>query len=247
MALSGDFDISLELDVLHMEPCRPQDESVVLLQTEFNDKRKVNSEVKFSIHNGGDRKAETQQRRIRGDGTFNYQEIVSRPQVHRQPAETGSPRRCDLSDFPGEPDSPPEILGAMKMGTDPVPSGLLRHPYSHRRRQSQDNHPLQVTDYSGGEDRGRLDGLQPECGVLLHLSGNIKPVAEFVRIPHRVRILTNPATCSDGAIRSDVEEAGLRGTAICGRQFISVPEWDTGPIHYVQDCRLITRSVMATF
>ena len=126
LALKGDFDISLELDVLHMEPCRPNDESVVLLQAEFNDKRKSNSEVKFSIHHGGDRKAETQQRRIRGDGTFNYQEIVSRPESTASLLRLA--RRGDViyQIFQSEPDSPPEVLGAMKMGTDPVPSGLLR-------------------------------------------------------------------------------------------------------------------------
>lgn len=126
VALTGDFDISLELDVLHMEPCKPQDESVVLLQAEFNDKRKSNSEVKFSIHNGGDKKAETQQRRIRGDGTFNYQEIVSRPETTASLLRLA--RRGDViyQIFQAEPDSPPEILGAMKMTTDPVPSGMLR-------------------------------------------------------------------------------------------------------------------------
>ena len=126
VALAGDFDISLELDVLHMEPCKPNDESVVLLQTEFNDKRKSNSEVKFSIHNGGDRKAETQQRRIRGDGTFNYQEIVSRPEATATLLRLA--RRGDViyQIFQSDPDSSPEVLGAMKMGTDPVPLGLLR-------------------------------------------------------------------------------------------------------------------------
>ena len=126
VSIAGDFDISLELDVLHMEPCKKSDESVVLLQAEFNDARKSNSEVKYSIHNGGDTKAETQQRRIRGDGTFNYQEIVSRP------AETASllrlARRGDViyQIFRGKPDAPPEVLGAMKIGTDPVPLGMLR-------------------------------------------------------------------------------------------------------------------------
>lgn len=126
LALDGDFDISLELDVAHMEPCKMGDESVVLLQAEFNDKRKSNSEVKFSIHHGGDRKAETQQRRIRGDGTFNYQEIVSRPETTASLLRLA--RRGDViyQIFQGEPDSPPQILGAMKMGTDPVPLGLLR-------------------------------------------------------------------------------------------------------------------------
>lgn len=126
VALSGDFDISLELDVLHMEPSKPQDESVVLLQAEFNDKRKSNSEVKFSIHNGGDKKAETQQRRIRGDGTFNYQEIVSRPKTTASLLRLA--RRSDViyQIFQAERDSPPEILGAMKMTTDPIPSGMLR-------------------------------------------------------------------------------------------------------------------------
>jgi hypothetical protein len=126
VALSGDFDISLELDVLHMEPSKAQDESVVLLQAEFNDKRKSNSEVKFSIHNGGDKKAETQQRRIRGDGTFNYQEIVSRPETTASLLRLA--RRGDViyQIFQAEPDSPPEILGAMKMTADRIPSGFLR-------------------------------------------------------------------------------------------------------------------------
>ncbi|MFO0998932.1 MAG: DUF1583 domain-containing protein [Planctomycetaceae bacterium] len=126
VALEGDFDISLELDVLHMEPSKLHDESVVLLQAEFNDKRKSNSEVKFSIHHGGDTKAETQQRRIRGDGTFNYQEIVSRPETTARLLRLA--RRGDViyQIFQSKPDTPAEVLGAMKMGTDPVPLGLLR-------------------------------------------------------------------------------------------------------------------------
>jgi hypothetical protein len=126
LTLKGDFDISLELNVLHMEPCQMYDESVVLLQTEFKDKRQSVSEVKYAIHHGGDRKAETQQRRIRGDGTFNYQEIVSRPETTASLLRLA--RRGDViyQIFQGKADSPPQVLGAMKIGTDPVQSGLLR-------------------------------------------------------------------------------------------------------------------------
>ena len=126
VALAGDFDISLELDVLQMEPSTLHGESVVLLQTEFNDKRKSNSEVKFAIHHGGDRKAETQQRRVRDDGTFNYQEIVSRPAATASLLRLARRGNVIYQIFQGKADSPPEVLGAMKMGTDPVPFGLLR-------------------------------------------------------------------------------------------------------------------------
>ena len=56
----GDFDISLVLDVLTLEPCAVGNESTVLLQTEFNDARKSVSEVKYSIDSEGNRQAETQ-------------------------------------------------------------------------------------------------------------------------------------------------------------------------------------------
>ncbi len=126
LALEGDFDVSLELEVLHMEPSKKYDESVVLLQTEFNDSRKLVSEVKYSIHHGGDRRSETQLRRVRKDGTFNYQELVSRPDSTATLLRLA--RRGDIiyQIIRAEPNSPEEILSVMKIGTDPVPSGFLR-------------------------------------------------------------------------------------------------------------------------
>ncbi len=77
VSFEGDFDISLNIEVLQLEPSKAGDESTVLLQTEFNDALKSVSEIKYSIDTDGHRTAETQRRRARPDGSLDYQELQS--------------------------------------------------------------------------------------------------------------------------------------------------------------------------
>lgn len=124
--LHGDFDASLELDVVHLEPCVQYNESCVFLVAEFQDVRKSTSETKYAIHSEGDRKAETQLRRIRRGGDFDYQELVSRRAENATLLRLA--RRGDVvyQIFQSEDQATPELLGAMKIGDGPVSSGYLR-------------------------------------------------------------------------------------------------------------------------
>ena len=124
--IEGDFDIALELDVLHIEPCLLHNESCVFLQAEFRDKRQTTIEAKFSIHNAGDRKAETQLRRVRRDKTFDYQELVSQPSDDATLLRLA--RRGDViyQIFQNSQQKLPVVLGAVQIGREPVLPGDLR-------------------------------------------------------------------------------------------------------------------------
>lgn len=124
--LHGDFDVSLEVDVVHLEPCVQYNESCVFLVAEFQDVRKSTSETKYAIHSEGDRKAETQLRRVRRGGDFDYQELVSRRAENATMLRLA--RRGDVvyQIFQSEDQATPEVLGAMKIGSGPVSSGYLR-------------------------------------------------------------------------------------------------------------------------
>jgi hypothetical protein len=124
--LHGDFDVSLEVDVVHLEPCVQYNESCVFLVAEFQDVRKSTSETKYAIHSEGDRKAETQLRRVRRGGDFDYQELVSRRAENATLLRLA--RRGDVvyQIFQSEDQATPEVLGAMKIGSGPVSSGYLR-------------------------------------------------------------------------------------------------------------------------
>ena len=124
--IEGDFDISLELEILQIEPCMLHNESCVFLQTEFRDKRQTTIEAKFSIHNAGDRKAETQLRRMRRDKSFDYQELVSQPSDDAKLLRLA--RRGDVvyQVFQNSTQKSPIVLGAVQIGREPVIPGDLR-------------------------------------------------------------------------------------------------------------------------
>ena len=124
--IEGDFDIALELDVLHMEPCLQYNESCVFLQTEFRDKRQTSIETKFAIHHASDRKAETQLRRVRRDKTFDYQKQVSQPSDDATLLRLA--RRGDViyQIFQNSTQKIPVVLGALQIGREPVLPGDLR-------------------------------------------------------------------------------------------------------------------------
>lgn len=124
--LHGDFDAALEVDIVHLEPCAQYNESCVFLVAEFQDVRKSTSETKYAIHGEGERKAETQLRRARRGGDFDYQELVSRRAENATLLRLA--RRGDIvyQIFQSEDEATPEVLGAMKIGTEPVSSGYLR-------------------------------------------------------------------------------------------------------------------------
>ena len=126
VSFEGDFDVSLNLEVLHLEPSKVADESTVLLQAEFDDALKSVSEIKYSIDSDGHRAVETQRRRARLDGTLDHQELQTAKASSAKLLRLA--RRGDLiyQIFQESPDTDPIVLGAMMIGTDPVPEGFLR-------------------------------------------------------------------------------------------------------------------------
>jgi len=122
----GDFDIALELDVIHMEPCDAGGESCVLLQTEFNDSLKSVSEIKYSIHSDGQRAAETQIRRARPDGSLAFDELQTTKATGATLLRLARRGAIIYQIFQASKQTKPEVLGAMIIGTDPVPDGFLR-------------------------------------------------------------------------------------------------------------------------
>lgn len=124
--IEGDFDIALDLEVVHLEACKLYDESCIHLVAEFRDARQSTIETKFSIHNQGDRKAETQLRLLRRQGHQEFRELVSQsaPDV----VLLRLARRGDVvyQVFQSSTDKSPFILGAVKLGREPVLPGDLR-------------------------------------------------------------------------------------------------------------------------
>ncbi len=126
LALQGDFDATLELDVLRLEPCEKNQESTVFIQTEFADDAGTAVETKYSITSTGFRAAETQIRKRTAGGGFAFQELQS-----KQSANAALLRVCRRGEsayfiFQEAPDKPPEILGSVKVGRTPIPKGFLR-------------------------------------------------------------------------------------------------------------------------
>ncbi len=126
LGFEGDFDISLSLEVLQLEPSKDGDESTVLLQTEFLDPKKSAIEMKFSTNSMNELAAETQLRSLRADGTFDYRE--------RQTSRAGQAILLRLARrdgivyqvFQESKESAPVILDQMEIGKYPVPPGFMR-------------------------------------------------------------------------------------------------------------------------
>ncbi len=83
-------------------------------------------EIKYSIHSDGQRAAETQIRRVRPDGSLAYQELQTTKAAGATLLRLA--RRGDIiyQIFQESDKTKPEVLGAMIIGTDPVPDGFLR-------------------------------------------------------------------------------------------------------------------------
>ena len=126
MTIEGDFDISLHIDILKLDPAAKGDDSAVLLQTEFQDVRASASEIKFSIDANGQHAIETFLRRKRSDNTVDVQrnESLNVPTV----SVLRLARRGDLiyQVFRESDGEPAVILGAMTVGGDPLSDGFLR-------------------------------------------------------------------------------------------------------------------------
>ena len=84
------------------------------------------SEIKYSIDTDGHRTAETQRRRARPDGSLDYQELQSSKASAAKLLRLTRRGAVIYQIFQESEKSTPIVLGAMTIGTDPVPDGFLR-------------------------------------------------------------------------------------------------------------------------
>ncbi|QDU38075.1 hypothetical protein Mal4_23950 [Maioricimonas rarisocia] len=126
LSLDGDFDLTLELDVLKLEAAAANQESTVYLQAELNDERGTAVETKYSISSSGRREVEVQLRRRKPDGEFRFDEL-SRTQsdtIH----ELRLARRDDIVYFifRDKPGNHPIVLSRVRAGDGPVLETFVR-------------------------------------------------------------------------------------------------------------------------
>ncbi|MFG0331825.1 MAG: DUF1583 domain-containing protein [Maioricimonas sp. JB049] len=126
VGLEGDFDISLELDVLKLEQVEASHESTVYLETETAGRNGTSVQTKYSIDSSGRRDVEVQLRRREPNGEFRYLELnrTESDQIH----ELRLARRGDVAwfMFRPRPESRPLILSRLRLGSDPVLEGFCR-------------------------------------------------------------------------------------------------------------------------
>lgn len=126
IGLEGNFDVSLDLDVLHLERPAANQESTVYLQTEFDDERRTAVEAKFAITPSGIRAVEMQLNRRNRAGSMDYQELASRQvEAVRQLRLARRDGILYLLFRPGE-NAPSQVLARAEVGDAPVPPTFLR-------------------------------------------------------------------------------------------------------------------------
>jgi hypothetical protein len=126
LGLEGDFDVSLALDVLHLEPPKANSESTVYLQTGFQDAAQTEVEVKYSVSPSGVRAAEFQLNTKNPDGSTSYQELSTRQSDPVRQLRLA--RRGGILYLMYQPASAalPEILARAEVGTADVPAAHMR-------------------------------------------------------------------------------------------------------------------------
>ena len=124
--VTGDFDVSLDMDIEKLENASPGGESVVCLQAEFRNESKSFIEAKFAKSEQGRTTGEIQDRRLNEDGSFEYAEVASVP--------VGNANQLRLARRDGvvyflvrdTDDFEPKILGRLEVGDSPIRRGDLR-------------------------------------------------------------------------------------------------------------------------
>ena len=126
MQIEGDFDISLDLEILQIEKAAPGHETSVYLETELKDPLQTAIRMAISVDSTGQRNAEMQMRRHRPDGGISHQILNSREAAtihHLRLARRGS---IVYLLFQDAPENQPQIAATAEVGTEPVPATFLR-------------------------------------------------------------------------------------------------------------------------
>ena len=125
IGLQGDFDITLELDVPKLEPTADGEESVVFLEVEIGGAAGPRIDAKYAISQRGVPNAELQVRTVGSLGQARYMELGSLP--FKSIGQLRIARRGETAYvLCQEQARPPQLLGRLDVGRDPIPIGGLR-------------------------------------------------------------------------------------------------------------------------
>lgn len=122
----GDFDVSLEFEVLNLEPAAINDGSGVMLQLELKDPLNSLIEVRYMMGHDGQRRADTLLRQKKPDGSVEYKMLQSMPAD--QVSGLRLSRRGDLiyQLYRESEEFAPVVLGAINITADDIPEGAVR-------------------------------------------------------------------------------------------------------------------------
>lgn len=123
---SGDFDVSVDIDIKKLQNASPGGESVVYLQTEFRNLDKNTIESKFAKSDRGHTTGEIQMRRVNPSGGFDYKELATVPL--KKANQLRIARRKGIAYFLVQDvnDLQPTMLGRVDVGETPIQLGDLR-------------------------------------------------------------------------------------------------------------------------
>ncbi|WP_372716509.1 DUF1583 domain-containing protein [Novipirellula sp.] len=123
---SGDFDVSVDIDIKKLQNADPGGESVVYLQTEFRNLDKNTIESKFAKSDRGNTTGEIQIRRVNPHGEFDYKELATIPLKNANQLRIA--RRKGIAYFLVQDvnDLQPTMLGRLDVGETPIQLGDLR-------------------------------------------------------------------------------------------------------------------------
>ncbi len=124
--LTGDFDVTLDLTPEKLDVPRAGDDTAMILQTEFRDKKRTAVELKLSVNREGNREMQIMRRIDGGNGDFAFQTVSTAPVKTVRSLRIA--RRDSFAHllYREQSDSPWKLLGGVPVGTDDVPPTFLR-------------------------------------------------------------------------------------------------------------------------
>ena len=126
VAMSGDFDVSVDVTVKKMQLPAEGGETVLYLETEFQDSKKTAVQVKFALSPEGKRSGEIQVNRLNESGEMQYTEVGRMPasSLHQlRIARRGEAAYFLLQEAPA---AEPILLGRFEVGRLPVTISRIR-------------------------------------------------------------------------------------------------------------------------
>jgi hypothetical protein len=125
IALQGDFDVQLDLQVKHIEAPQEGGECVVYLETRFQDRLSTSIQAKFAMSPSGLKNGEISHLFTAGTGEMHYKELVHYPLKSVEKLRLARRDKTVYVLVQETQTSQPVILGRVKLEDDAVASGTV--------------------------------------------------------------------------------------------------------------------------